>query len=60
MYADDTMVLSDSKIGLQGALNSLGKCCTHWKLKVNVEKTKFMIFGKRKLKKDNNFMHNNI
>jgi len=40
MYADDTVLLSDSPSGLQAALDSLSDYCTFWKLKVNAMKTK--------------------
>ena len=45
LYADDTDLLSDSARGLQNALYSLKQYCESWKLKVNNQKTKVMIFG---------------
>ena len=42
-YADDTVMLSESKEGLQESLNRLGKYCEKWGMKVNTDKTKIMI-----------------
>ena len=50
LYADDTVLLSNSANGLQQALNDLGRYCTEWKLKVNSSKTKVIIFSRRKPK----------
>ena len=50
LYADDTVLLSNSSDGLQQALNDLSGYCTEWKLKVNSSKTKVIIFSKRKPK----------
>ena len=47
LYADDTILLSNSAAGLQKALNDLNQYCKEWKLKVNGSKTKVMIFSKR-------------
>ncbi len=50
LYADDTVVIADTPAKLQVALNSLDAYCDMWKLKVNVDKTKIVIFSKRKTK----------
>ena len=50
LYADDTIILSNSAAGLQKGLDNLGSYCTEWKLKVNSTKTKIIIFSKRKPK----------
>ena len=47
MYADDLVILSRSKTGLQNCLNALSLYCDKWKLKINPKKTKIMIFQKR-------------
>jgi hypothetical protein len=44
LYADDTVILAESAEDLQLALNEFFIYCTQWKLNVNVEKTKIMIF----------------
>ena len=46
MYADDTVLLAESKTELQGLLSSYETYCDKWKLQVNVDKTKIMILGK--------------
>jgi len=43
LYADDTVILSESKDGLQKALDIFESYCEIWKLQVNVNKTKVMI-----------------
>ena len=48
LYADDLLLLSESKEGLQSCLDSLQSYCTQWKLKVNLNKTKIIIFSKGK------------
>ena len=45
IYADDLLLLSESKEGLQSCLDSLQQYCDSWKLKLNIEKTKVMIFS---------------
>lgn len=47
LYADDTILLAESPAHLQSQLNQFSDYCERWKLKVNVDKTKIMIFGKR-------------
>ena len=44
LYADDTVLISDSATDLQHQLNVFYEYCNEWKLKVNIEKTKIMIF----------------
>jgi hypothetical protein len=50
LYADDTAMLASSEAGLQKCLDSLADYCDTWKLKVNVDKTKIVIFSRRKPK----------
>jgi hypothetical protein len=38
LYADDIVLLSQSKEGLQNSLNILHDFCYSWKLKVNTDK----------------------
>ena len=49
MYADDLVIMSESASGLQNALDNLHNnyYCSQWKLIVNINKTKIMIFNKR-------------
>ena len=44
LYADDLIILSRSKLGLQNCLNMLSSYCNSWMLKINPKKTKIMIF----------------
>ena len=44
LYADDLIILSRSKIGLQHCLYVLSSYCETWMLKINPKKTKIMIF----------------
>lgn len=45
-YADDTVIMAESAEDLQNALNEFYIYCTRWKLSVNVNKTKIMVFSK--------------
>ena len=49
LYADDTMVMAESPQELQLVLNAVCDYCHSWKLKVNTDKTKVMIFSKGKV-----------
>ena len=44
LYADDIVIFSKSAEELQEGLNLLLNYCNRWKLKVNVDKTKIMVF----------------
>ena len=46
LYADDLVLITDSKNGLQKQLNILNEYCTEWCLSVNISKTKVIIFNK--------------
>lgn len=46
LYADDLIILSRSKYGLQNCLNQLHNWCNKWLMEVNLKKTKIMIFQK--------------
>jgi hypothetical protein len=48
LYADDTTILSEIEADMQYALSIFEKYCHQWKLKVNLQKTKVIIFCKRK------------
>ena len=51
LYADDTVILSEIKEGMQQALDIFECYCEIWRLQVNVAKTKVMILEKEKLHK---------
>ena len=46
LYADDIVIFSETDKGLQSGLDILYKYCQTWKLKVNINKTKVMVFRK--------------
>ena len=46
MYADDLIILSDSKNGLQKQIEKLENYCSKWKLQINEKKSKTMIFNR--------------
>ena len=45
MYADDIILLSKSKEGLQKSLNVCQRYFVNWKLQLNIRKTKVMVFN---------------
>jgi hypothetical protein len=49
MYVDDTALVVKSTSNLQNILNLLQEYCIKWKLKVNIDKTKVIIFSKERL-----------
>ena len=46
MYADDLVLISRSKEGLQKCLNLLGEYTSNWHLTVNIKKSKVMVVNK--------------
>ena len=59
LYADDSVLFANSAESLQKSLNILSGYSRLWKLKVNVNKTKIMIFSKNgKWSKKHNFTYN--
>lgn len=53
LYTDDTCTAlrSESAEDLQLQINAFGEFCDNWKMKVNIDKTKVMVFGLGKIKK---------
>jgi hypothetical protein len=45
LYADDTAILANSANDLQHTLNMFYQYCNKWKLKINISKTKILIFN---------------
>lgn len=45
LYADDLVLLSESKSGLQNCLTKLGSYTKKWKLNINLKKSKVLLFG---------------
>ena len=50
LYADDTVLMSETSDGLQTLLNNFYEYSKLWKLKVNIDKTK-IIFPRAELQK---------
>lgn len=48
--------MSESAEGLQKTLVCFEEYCKKWKLKINTSKTKAVIFSKKKVKRNQNFM----
>ena len=46
LYADDTVIFSDNEKDFQHALDVFEIYCDHWKLKINISKTKVMVIAK--------------
>ena len=46
MYADDLLILSETKNGLTESLERLGNYAKNWKLKINAKKTNIIVFNK--------------
>jgi len=46
LYADDIVIFANDRSELQSSLDVLLEYCQRWKLKVNIEKTKIMVFRK--------------
>ena len=55
LFADDIVLLSDKASGLQRAMNLLEQYCKKWKLTVNLDKTKVLIFNSNPKKNNFNF-----
>lgn len=53
LFADDLLLMSESSSGLQECLGKLEQFCHKWKLEVNLNKTKIMIFSKGRRKYEN-------
>ena len=46
MYADDTVLLCDSEASMKKAIIALHNYCSDWRLKVNCDKTKVVVFSR--------------
>ena len=58
LYADDTVLFAESEDEMQLLLNDFSKYCKDWKLNINVDKTKFLIFGDRRRRRNENITLN--
>ena len=60
LYADDTIILAESVLELQSALNSVKVYCDKNFLKVNLTKTKVIVFSRGKIRKIPEFFYGNV
>ena len=51
LYADDTVILSESTEGMQKTLDAMKRFCENFGLNINAEKTKVMVFSRGKIRK---------
>ena len=58
LYADDIILLSSTQQGLQNSLNILNNYCVSWKLEVNQQKSKVIVFNSNGKSFLNNFKVN--
>jgi hypothetical protein len=55
LYADDLVLLAETREGLQKTLDTLDTYCSDWGLKVNQDKTKVIIFSPHRNKPNETF-----
>ena len=53
LYADDLVLISESKEGLQKSLNVLNEFTNQWHLEINMSKTKCLTFSRGRKSKEN-------
>ena len=56
LYADDTVIFSETPEGMPNALNVFDDYCNTWHICINVSKTNVVIFCKRKTRSNIEFM----
>ena len=56
MYADDTVIMAENEHDMQRNLNLLNDYCNCNKLKVNISKTKIMVFARSKTRLNNTYI----
>lgn len=54
LYADDMVLTAENEADLQGMLNAMYEWSIHWRLKVNISKSKIMQFRPSRRKPSNN------
>ena len=59
LYADDTVIMSESKEDMLNQLTVFNDFCKKWKLKVNAEKSKVLVFSNGRLPANLKFTCNN-
>ena len=59
MYADDVVLLSTTEKGIQSCVDKLSKFAKDWKMTINTNKTKMLVFNKGGRLKNINIKYNN-
>ena len=59
MYADDVVLLSTTEKGIQSCVDKLSKFTKDWKMTINTNKTKMLVFNKGGRLKNINIKYNN-
>ena len=59
LYADDTVIMAENEHDMQRYLDLLNEYCLCNKLKVNISKTKIMVFARSKTRIRNIYEHLN-
>ena len=57
LYDENTIILTENERDLQRALNSVHEYCTEFKLIVNTNKTKIIIFSRGKVRRFTTFKY---
>jgi predicted site-specific integrase-resolvase len=60
LYADDTVIMLETKEDLQKQINVFSEYCKYWQLKVNVEKINFFVFSRERLPNNLTFTFNEM
>ena len=47
LYANDIVIFSESEVNLQRILDTVHTWCSHWRLKININKTNIVHFRKQ-------------
>ena len=58
LYADDTVILAESSDDMQNQINHFYDFCKKWRLKVNIEKSKVLVFSNGRLPNNIKFNYN--
>ena len=59
MYADDVVLLSTTEKGIQSCVDKLSKFAKDWKMTINTNKTKMLVFNKGGRLKNIKIKYNN-
>ena len=60
LYADDTVLFAESEEEMQLLLNDFSSYCKTWKLNINNDKTKLLVFGHRSRRKCNIYLNETL